>query len=89
MVKYRMVHTSFWENPIVIEEMTQEEMLFYLYLLTNPLTTQIGIYHITMRKMAFDLKCSVENIQSIMERFIEDYKLIRYNSETRELAIKY
>lgn len=89
MAKYRMVRTSFWENPIVIEEMTQEEMLFYLYLLTNPRTTQIGIYRITKRKMAFDLKCSVEIIQSIMERFIEEYKLIRYNSETRELAIKY
>ncbi|WP_255286638.1 MULTISPECIES: DnaD domain protein [unclassified Bacillus (in: firmicutes)] len=88
MAKFRMVRTDFWKNPIVSEEMTPEDKYFYLYLLTNPHTTQIGIYKITKKQMAFDLGYSIESVHSIMERFILHHKLIRYNPETRELAIK-
>ncbi|MFC0273444.1 DnaD domain protein [Metabacillus herbersteinensis] len=88
MAKYRMVRTDFWKNPIVSEEMTPEDKYFYLYLLTNPHTTQIGIYQITKKQMAFDLGYSIESVHSLMERFISHHKLICYNPETRELAIK-
>ena len=88
MAKYRMVRVDFWKNPIALEEMTPEDKYFYLYLLTNPNTTQIGIYRITKKQMAFDLGYSIESVQSLMERFIRHHKLIRYNPETRELAIK-
>ena len=60
MAKYRMVRTEFWKNPIVMEEMSPEDRYFYLYLLTNPQTTQIGIYRITKKQMAFDLGYSIE-----------------------------
>jgi hypothetical protein len=88
MAKFRMVRTDFWKNPIVSEEMTPEDKFFYLYLLTNPHTTQIGIYKITKKQMAFDLGYSIESVHSLMERFINHHKLIRYNPETRELAIR-
>lgn len=87
MAKYRMVRTEFWDNPVV-EEMTPEEKYFYLYLLTNSKTTQIGIYRITKKQMAFHLGYSLETVHSLMDRFVEDHQLIRYNPETRELAIK-
>ncbi|WP_045522667.1 DnaD domain-containing protein [Neobacillus niacini] len=88
MAKYRMVRTDFWKNPIVLEEMTPEDKYFYLYLLTNSNTTQTGIYKITKKQMAFDLGYSIEGVHSLMERFINHHKVIRYNPETRELAIK-
>lgn len=88
MAKYRMVRIEFWKNPIVVEEMAAEEKYFYLYLLTNLYTTQIGIYRITKKQIAFDMGYSIELIDKLMERFIEDFKLIRYNPKTRELAIK-
>ncbi|MFJ5761902.1 DnaD domain protein [Neobacillus sp. NPDC093182] len=88
MAKYRMVRTDFWKNPIVLEEMTPEDKYFYLYLLTNSNTTQIGIYKITKKQIAFDLGYSIEGVNSLMERFIHHHKVIRYNPETRELAIK-
>jgi DnaD/phage-associated family protein len=88
MAKFRMVRTDFWKNPIVSEEMTPEDKYFYLYLLTNPHSTQIGIYKITKKQMAFDLGYSIESVHSLMERFIVHHKVIRYNSVTRELAIK-
>ncbi|MEH7177909.1 hypothetical protein V7108_08505 [Neobacillus vireti] len=88
MAKYRMVRTDFWKCPIVLEEMTPEDKYFYLYLLTNSNTTQIGIYKITKKQMAFDLGYSIEGVHALMERFIHHHQLIRYNPETRELAIK-
>jgi hypothetical protein len=59
-----------------------------LYLLTNPETAQIGIYKITKKQIAFDLVYSIESVHALMERFTQHHKLIRYNSETREHAIK-
>jgi DnaD/phage-associated family protein len=88
MAKFRMVRTDFWTNPIVCEEMTPEDKFFSLYLHTNPQTTQIGIYKITKKQMAFDLGYSIESVHALMERFINHHKLIRYNPETRELAIQ-
>jgi hypothetical protein len=88
MAKFRKVRIDFWMDPIVSEEMTPEDRYFYLYLLTNPRTTHIGIYKITKKQMAFDIGYSIESIHSLMERFIIHHQLIRYNPDTRELAIK-
>ena len=88
MAKYRHVHTTFWQDPKVTEELTPEDRYFYLYLITNPNTTQIGIYPITKKQMAFDLGYSIESINSLMDRFVNHHKLILYNNDTREMAIK-
>jgi hypothetical protein len=71
----------------VVEEMTPEDRYFYLYLLTNPNTTQIGIYPITKKQMAFDLGYSIESVNALLDRFENHHKRIRYNPETREIAI--
>lgn len=88
MATFRMVHTEFWNDPTVIEEMTPEDKYFFLYLLTNPNTTQVGIYQITKKQMAFDMGYSMETINSLLDRFLNHHKLVIYNSETREIAIK-
>lgn len=68
--------------------MTPEDKYFFLYLLTNQNTTQIGIYKITKKQMAFDLGYSIETVESLMIRMEQFLKIIRYNPKTRELAIK-
>lgn len=88
MAKYRYVYTSFWEDPKVTEKFTPEDKLFFIYLLTNPHTTQIGIYKITKKLIAFEMGYSIESVDSLMVRFVDHHKLIRYNAETREIAIK-
>ncbi|HFJ9374987.1 replication protein [Bacillus cereus] len=87
MAVYRPVQVSFWQDAKVIEEMTPEDKLFNLYLLTNPCTTQIGVYQITKKQMAFDLGYSMESVNALLDRFENHHKLVKYNSETRELAI--
>jgi hypothetical protein len=88
MGKYRIVPNDFWNNQVDSGAMTPQDKLFYLYLLTNPNTTEIGIYQITKKQMAFDLGYTIETVYLLMERFIEHHKLIRYNPVTRELALK-
>ncbi|SEQ22749.1 DnaD and phage-associated domain-containing protein [Virgibacillus subterraneus] len=88
MAKFRMVHTEFWDDPKVVEEMSPEDKYFFLYLLTNSNTTQIGIYQITKKQMAFDTGYSIDTINSLLDRFIRHHKIIAYNPDTREVAIK-
>jgi DnaD/phage-associated family protein len=88
MAKFRMIQTGFWNDPKVMEEMTPEDKFFFMYLLTNPQVTQIGIYRITKKQVAFETGFSVETVQLLFERFLHQHELIRYNAETRELAIK-
>ena len=88
MALFRHVRTEFWRDAKVLEEMTPEDKLFFLYILTNGNTTQIGIYKIPKKQIAFELGYSVESINTLIDRFENHYKIIRYNPETRELAIK-
>ncbi|HLR58877.1 MAG TPA: hypothetical protein VK094_00165 [Pseudogracilibacillus sp.] len=88
MAKFRMVYTEFWSDPKTIEEMTPEDKYFFLYLLTNPNTKQIGIYQITKKQMAFDMGYSMETINALLDRFLKHHELITYNEDTREIAIK-
>lgn len=88
MANFRYVYTTFWNDPRVVEEMTAEDKYFFLYLLTNESTTQIGIYQITKKQIAFDMGYSMESAGALLQRFKDHHKLINYNEETREIAIK-
>lgn len=88
MAIFRKIHTQFWRDDKVLEEYTPECKIFMVYILSNQNTTQIGIYKITKKQIAFELGYSVETINTLMDIFINKYKTIRYNEETRELAIK-
>jgi len=87
MTKYRMVCTYFWEDLFVVGEMGFEDILFYLYILMNPLTTQTRFYRMTRQKFVH-LKLLIVYMKSKMERFIGEDKLFYYDAENRELAHK-
>ena len=88
MAIYRHVHVEFWKDPKVLEDLTPEDKLFFIYLLTNPNTTQIGVYKITKKQIAFELGYSIESVNALMDRFINNYGFIKYNNDTREIALK-
>ena len=87
MSKFRQIQTSFWSDTYIQEEMTAEDKYFYLYLMTNEFTTQIGIYPITKKQMSFDLGYSIESVQALLQRFETYHKLIKYDTETREIIL--
>ena len=83
----RPVDTSFWTDGKV-DEFTPEDKYFMLYLLTNPFTTQLGIYEISLKHAAFQMGYSVESVQALIERFESKYKIIIFSPGTNEIAIK-
>lgn len=88
MAKFRYIYTDFWNDQKVIERFTPEDKLFMLYLLTNKYTKQIGVYRIPLKVIAFEIGYSTESVNSMIERFMNQYKLIVYDKETSEIAIK-
>lgn len=83
----RIISTDFWTDDKVMDIFSPEDKLFFLYLMTNPHTTQLGIYHINKKMMAFEIGYSLESIGILIDRF-EEYGLIKYSPETSEVAIK-
>lgn len=88
MAKFRTVKVSFWNDSKIVNEFSPEDKLFFLYLLTNPRTTQLGIYEFTPKIAAFELGFSKETIDVMLDRFENKYGLIKYSNSTGEIAIK-
>jgi hypothetical protein len=85
MATYRKLHTTFWTDPFV-ENLTQEQKLFYLYLITNTKTKQSGIYEITKKYMAFETGFSIKEITELIAYFVNDDKIL-YSETTNEIGI--
>lgn len=84
----RIVDTDFWLDDKVIDLFSPEDRYFLLYLLTNPHTTQLGIYPINKKVIAFEMGYSLETVKVLLERFEKKYDMIRYSEKTSEVAIK-
>lgn len=85
MAKYRQLHTSFWQDGFVLD-LTPEEKYFYLYIMTNPKTSQCGIYELPKRIIETETGYNRETVQKLLQRFV-DYKKIDYHEGTKELMI--
>ena len=83
----RVVDTAFWTDGKV-DEFSPEDKYFMLYLLTNPFSTQLGIYEISIKQAAFQMGYSVEAVKVLIDRFQSKYKIILYSESTNEIAIK-
>lgn len=84
----RVVDVGFWTDDKVVDMFSPEDKLFMLYLLTNPHTSQLGIYQINKKNIAFETGYSTDTIAVLIERFQNSYKIIRYSEKTKEIAVK-
>ena len=83
----RIVDVSFWNDEKVLDCFSPDDKYFMLYLLTNMHTTQLGIYRLNKNKAAFEVGYTREAIEVLMERFEKQYKIIKYNKTTQEIAV--
>ena len=83
----RIVDTGFWTDPGT-EDFTPEDKYFMVYILTNPYTTQLGIYGLSIKNAAFQLGYSKEAVANLLDRFENTYGIIFYSKESKEIAIK-
>lgn len=84
----RLISTGFWNDDKVLNDFSPEDKYFMLYLLCNPYTTQLGVYHLPLKKAALELGYSLEAVNTLIDRFEHKYKIIKFNRETSEVAIK-
>lgn len=84
----RIVDVTFWVDEKVIEMFSPEDKLFMLYLLTNPHSTQLGIYSVPIKVIAFEIGYSTDTIKILIDRFESKYEMIKYSPKTNEFAIK-
>lgn len=87
MAEYRYIHTRFWEDPDMLE-LSRDEKYFYLYLLTNPKSSQCGISEFPLKIVKAHTGFSEEELLKMIDVFENRLKKIRYNPETKEIAIK-
>ena len=83
----RIIDTGFWTDGKV-DDFTPEDKYFMLYLLTNPFTTQLGIYEISIKQVAFQLGYSTESVMALLDRFDNKFGIIIFSKTTNEIAIK-
>lgn len=85
MAIYRQVHVSFWQDGF-IGDLPTDEKYFYLYLMTNPHTSQCGIYELPKKHIAFESGYSINTVCELLQKFI-DYNKILYNESTKEIIL--
>jgi hypothetical protein len=76
MAKYRVVNTRFWDDTYVAE-LSPNEKLAFLYLLTNALTTIGGVYELSLKRAAFDVGLPIREMKIAFEKFESDQKIVR------------
>lgn len=83
----RVVDTRFWNQVDVMERYSTQDKLFALYLMTCPRSTQLGIYSLPKRVIAFDMSLDDVQVGQLLARFQDDYQVIAYSDQTQEVAI--
>ena len=74
MAKSRLINTCFWSDTY-IQELTPENKLIFLFLLTNEKTEICGIYEISKKSIAFGTGLSIDTVSEAIARLCIDKKI--------------
>lgn len=78
MSKLRSISTAFWSDPF-IEELTAQEKLLFIYLITNEKTNMLGVYEMSVKKMSFETGIDKSKIVEILAHFEKLGKVRKVN----------
>ena len=85
MSMFKNVHIKFWQNDFVLG-LTAEERYFYIYLITNSMTNQCGIYKFNRRLAELETGYSCDKIESFLKKF-EEYGKVIISCSTTEIML--
>lgn len=68
MSKQRMINTSFWSDPWVVDTLNPLDAHLFLYLMTNEHTTIAGVYEISLRTIANEIGIEKEEVGRMLRR---------------------
>lgn len=87
MAIYRQIYTTFWSDPKIVDDFSPEDKFFFLYLMTNPLTSLTGCYEISFKRMASELGYDSDTVKKLIKRMKYEHKVVDYDEETKEILI--
>lgn len=64
----RSINTKIWDDEW-FEDLSSEQKLVFLYLLTNQNTNILGIYQLSIKRIAYDTDLSKETVRKALEDF--------------------
>lgn len=68
MGKLRSLSTAFWSDPFV-EDLSPNEKLLFIYLITNEKTNMLGIYEASVKKISFETGIEKEDVDNALKSF--------------------
>lgn len=74
----RSINTKVWNDPW-FEELSSEEKLIWIYLLSNQYSNLLGIYEISIRRISYDTNTTPETIRKAFEGFERVRKAFHIN----------
>lgn len=74
MMKRRTINTKMWEDPF-FEDLSPNEKLVFIYLITNPMTNILGIYEVSLKRISFDTGVDKNTIKKALETFQSNGKV--------------
>ncbi|MDP4193366.1 MAG: hypothetical protein Q8858_17515 [Bacteroidota bacterium] len=75
MTVYKQIQEKFWQNNFVLD-LTPPERYFYVYLITNTMTTACGIYRFNLKLAVLETGLSSEVINNYLNNFKNSGKII-------------
>ena len=87
MAVYRQIYISFWTDQKIDDDFSPEDKYFYLYLLTNPHVNICGCYGISDNQMIRETGYNYETCKKLLNRMESIHKVIKYNSENKEVLL--
>jgi hypothetical protein len=85
MANFKQIDMRFWQNDFVLG-LTPEERYFYMYLVTNTMTTKCGIYKFNLKVAELETGYTSEIVEKLLESF-ESYGKIAVSKSTKEIMI--
>jgi hypothetical protein len=82
---YKQIQEKFWQNDFVLE-LKPEERYFYMYLITNTMTTLCGIYKFSIKIAELETGLAPEVIEKHLRTF-ESYGKVIISKTTKEIMI--
>ncbi len=73
--KNRYVNTFFWEDKY-IKRLDLKHKLVFLNMLTSPMSNILGIYEITLDRIAYDTSIPLVEVETIIATFVKDKKIM-------------
>lgn len=85
MTMYKQIQEKFWQSEFVLN-LKPEERYFYMYLITNTMTTLCGIYKFSIKLAELETGLAPEVIEKHLRTFESHGKLI-ISKTTKEIMI--